>query len=219
MSLSLISSMTGATGVFAARHRESFPSLPSSSPFRTSRGAAHVAGARKGLSSRSRRLEKRDKKGGSTTVNDEAPPAEVGGGGMAPMESPGGGGIEGFEYSTTPMPVLPGEEKDIWEGPQWNALGFFVQYQWAFGIVFAVIPPPAYYRHLNCTGYLLTEAMLSQLIACGIAVATYNQGATDFRQTPIYKESVQSRELLEEPEASNTDVFEANPTEVAPSLE
>ncbi|KAJ8471066.1 hypothetical protein OPV22_025409 [Ensete ventricosum] len=194
MSLSLISSTTGATGVFAARHQESFPSLPSSSPFRTSRGAAHVAGARKGLSSRSRRLEKRDKKGGGTTVNDEAPPAEVGGGGMAPMESPGGGGIEGFEYSTTPMPVLPGEEKDLWEGPQWNALGFFVQYQWAFGIVFA-------------------------LIACGIAVATYNQGATDFRQTPIYKESVQSRELLEEPEASNTDVFEANPTEVAPSLE
>lgn len=127
-------------------------------------------------------------------MNDEAPPAEVGGGGMLPMESPGGGGIEGFEYSTTPMPVLQGEDKDFWEGPQWNALGFFVQYQWAFGIVFA-------------------------LIACGIAVATYNEGATDFRQTPVYKESIQSRELLEEPEASNTDVFEANPTEVAPSLE
>lgn len=80
-----------------------------------------------------------------------------------------------------------------------------------------------YYSHsgyyLNSTGYVLTEAMLSQLIACGIAVATYNEGATDFRQTPVYKESIQSRELLEEPEASNTDVFEVNPTEVAPSLE
>jgi hypothetical protein len=50
-------------------------------------------------------------------------------------------------------------------------------------------------------------------------VATYNEGATDFKQTPAYKESIQSRELLEEPDASNSDVFESNPTEVAPSLE
>lgn len=61
--------------------------------------------------------------------------------------------------------------------------------------------------------------MISQLIACGIAAVTYNDGATDFRQTPIYKESVQSEELLNEPETSDADVFEANPTEVAPSLE
>lgn len=58
-----------------------------------------------------------------------------------------------------------------------------------------------------------------QLIACGIAVATYNDGATDFKATPVYKEAIQSRELLEEPEASNSDVFESNPTEEAPSLE
>lgn len=58
-----------------------------------------------------------------------------------------------------------------------------------------------------------------QLIACGIAVATYNEGATDFKETPAYKESIQSRELLEGPEGSNSDVFESNPTEVAPSLE
>ena len=58
-----------------------------------------------------------------------------------------------------------------------------------------------------------------QLVACGIAVATYNEGATDFKATPAYKESIQSRELLEEPEGSNSDVFELNPTEEAPSLE
>ncbi|GLT48915.1 hypothetical protein SLA2020_225040 [Shorea laevis] len=92
------------------------------------------------------------------------------------------------------LPELPGLEPDFWEGPQWDVLGFFVQYLWAFGIVFA-------------------------LIACGIAVATYNEGATDFKETPAYKESIQSRELLEEPEASNSNVFESNPTEVAPSLE
>lgn len=58
-----------------------------------------------------------------------------------------------------------------------------------------------------------------QLIACGIAVTTYNEGATDFKDTTVYKESIQSKELLEEPEASGSDVFESNPTEEAPSLE
>ncbi|EEF29721.1 uncharacterized protein LOC8268651 [Ricinus communis] len=89
---------------------------------------------------------------------------------------------------------LPKDETEFWEGPQWDALGFFLQYLWAFGIVFA-------------------------LIACGIAVATYNEGATDFKDTPAYKESVQSQELLEEPDASTSDVFESNPTEIAPSLD
>ncbi|EOA33917.1 hypothetical protein CARUB_v10021410mg, partial [Capsella rubella] len=32
---------------------------------------------------------------------------------------------------------LPGLEKDPWEGEQWDGLGFFVQYLWAFGILFA----------------------------------------------------------------------------------
>lgn len=58
-----------------------------------------------------------------------------------------------------------------------------------------------------------------QLISSGIAVATYNEGATDFKETPAYKESIQSQELLEEPEESNSDVFESNPTEEAPNLE
>ncbi|KAK6925241.1 hypothetical protein RJ641_009567 [Dillenia turbinata] len=92
------------------------------------------------------------------------------------------------------LPDLPGNEPDFWEGPQWEPLGFFVQYMWAFGIVFA-------------------------LIACGIAVVTYNEGATDFKETPAYKESIQSRELLDEPDSSKSDVFESNPTEEAPSLE
>lgn len=37
------------------------------------------------------------------------------------------------------MPELPGEKPCFWEGTQWDGLGFFVQYMWAFGIVFAVI--------------------------------------------------------------------------------
>lgn len=50
-------------------------------------------------------------------------------------------------------------------------------------------------------------------------MATYNEGATDFKATPAYKESVQSQDLLDGPDASNSDVFESNPTEVAPSLD
>ncbi|KAG2281715.1 hypothetical protein Bca52824_052935 [Brassica carinata] len=78
---------------------------------------------------------------------------------------------------------LPGLEPDPFEGPQWDGLGFFVQYLWAFGILFAV-------------------------------------SATDFKETPVYKEAMESRDLLDEAEGSNSeDVFESNPTEVAPSLE
>lgn len=54
-------------------------------------------------------------------------------------------------YSTGPPPALPGLEQDFWEGTQWDALGFFVQYMWAFGIVFGVTLPKLYvlcYRQL-----------------------------------------------------------------------
>lgn len=51
------------------------------------------------------------------------------------------------------------------------------------------------------------------------AALNYNVGASDFKETPAYKESVQSQEFLEQSEASDSDVFESNPTEVAPSLE
>ncbi|CAN1826503.1 hypothetical protein LINPERHAP1_LOCUS31578 [Linum perenne] len=43
------------------------------------------------------------------------------------------GGDDGFV-----MPKLPGQEKDFWEGPQWNTLGFVVEYLWGFGIIFSV---------------------------------------------------------------------------------
>lgn len=83
---------------------------------------------RPGLSSRTRRLEKRENKG------EEA--AEETGGVSSGAES--GGGVGEIEYSTEPMPKLEGLEPDFWEGPQWNAFGFFVQYLWAFGILFGV---------------------------------------------------------------------------------
>jgi hypothetical protein len=41
----------------------------------------------------------------------------------------------GFKVSTEPMLKLPNlETPDFWEGLQWEAFGFFVQYMWAFGV-------------------------------------------------------------------------------------
>ncbi|GJN23560.1 hypothetical protein PR202_gb11220 [Eleusine coracana subsp. coracana] len=160
------------------------------------RGALHVALARRGgVSSRTqRRLEERGgKKRGGGSVTAPAPPGVDEAIGEEPAEWEGE--PLGFEVSTEPMPELQDPDKpDFWEGPQWEPLGFFVQYMWAFGVVFG-------------------------LVACGVAVATYNDGATDFRDTPAYKESLQSQEFPEESESSGADVFEGNPTEVAPALE
>ncbi|KAL5209868.1 hypothetical protein ABZP36_005491 [Zizania latifolia] len=161
------------------------------------RAELHVALARKGggVSSRTqRRLEERGRKrrgGGSVTA--PAPPDMEEDAGVAVGVDWEGEPL-GFEVSTTPMPELPDLEKpDFWEGSQWDAVGFFVQYMWAFGVFFG-------------------------LVACGFAVATYNEGATDFRETPSFKES-QTQEFPEESESSGSDVFEGNPTEVAPALE
>ncbi|XP_058108005.1 uncharacterized protein LOC131251339 [Magnolia sinica] len=141
---------------------------------------------------RARRVSSRTKKSGLTTSPREEEQLKTT---PAPFPEDRGGDASAVNIDDGfVMPELPGDKPDFWEGPQWNAFGFFVQYQWAFGIGFA-------------------------LIACGIAVATYNEGATDFKQTPTYKESIQSGELFDEPEASSSDVFEGNPTEEAPSLE
>ncbi|OAY59200.1 uncharacterized protein LOC110630570 [Manihot esculenta] len=167
------------------------------------RRALHIVAAKK-LSSRTGRFDSKNRRS-STTTRDQEDEGE--GEGVAEIERTAGSEdfsareVQNVGTSTVDveddgyfLPKLPGDDPDFWEGPQWDALGFFVQYLWAFGIGFA-------------------------LIACGIAVATYNEGATDFKETPAYKESIQSRELLEGPEGSNSDVFESNPTEVAPSLE
>lgn len=92
------------------------------------------------------------------------------------------------------VPKLPGEEPDFWEGPKWDTFGFIIRYLWAFGFVFG-------------------------LVACGVAVRTYNFGATDFKETPVYKEAIESQGLFDEaPETSNSEIFENNPTEDAPLL-
>ncbi|KAK1414288.1 hypothetical protein QVD17_30032 [Tagetes erecta] len=146
----------------------------------------HIVSAAKKLSSRTGKFDSKNKRGSNSTGEDE--PLNDGSIGTV-VDSTEVKNFDGYV-----LPDLPGLEPDFWEGPQWDGFGFFVEYMWAFGIVFA-------------------------LISSGIAVATYNEGATDFKETPAYKESIQSRDLLEEPEASSPDIFESNPTEEAPSLE
>lgn len=104
------------------------------------RGALHVALARRGgVSSRTqRRLEERGgKKRGGGSVTAPAPPGVDEQVGEEPAEWEGE--PLGFEVSTEPMPELQDPDTpDFWEGPQWEPLGFFVQYMWAFGVVFGV---------------------------------------------------------------------------------
>ncbi|KAG0619919.1 hypothetical protein M758_4G175200 [Ceratodon purpureus] len=61
---------------------------------------------------------------------------------------------------------LEGVQPDFWEGSGWNALGWTIQYMWVFGIVVSIV-------------------------ACITAVRTYNLGATDFKNTEVFKEAIE----------------------------
>uniref|UniRef100_A0A2P2M7B8 Uncharacterized protein n=1 Tax=Rhizophora mucronata TaxID=61149 RepID=A0A2P2M7B8_RHIMU len=104
----------------------------------TPRGPAlHVVSAKK-FSPRTGRLDSKNRRSSTTTTKDlekssldQERTAGNGSGGEVKVESVVDD--DGFV-----IPKLPGEESDFWEGPQWDGLGFFLQYLWAFGIVFAV---------------------------------------------------------------------------------
>ncbi|KAK7314538.1 hypothetical protein VNO77_33064 [Canavalia gladiata] len=91
---------------------------------------------------------------------------------------------------------IPGSEPDYWQGPQWDWLGTFVKYSWIIGFPVAVIVT---------------------LYGC----ATHRVIPKDLKQAAAMKgsESVESSELFEDPKTFDSDVFDSNPTEVAPSLE
>jgi len=89
------------------------------------------------------------------------------------------------------LPELFGEEPDFWEGPQFDILGFVIQYLWAFGILIA-------------------------LGGCFTAVRFYNNGATDFKETSVYKESMESQGFVEVP--SDSKVFDEPPSQDAPPV-
>ncbi|KAI5068203.1 hypothetical protein GOP47_0016548 [Adiantum capillus-veneris] len=94
-------------------------------------------------------------------------------------------------YGEYVKPDLPGQEPDFWEGPQFELLGFVVQYLWAFGVLIA-------------------------LIGCFAAVRFYNYGAADFKGTEVYKDAMESQGFVETP--SDSKVFEEPPPQDAPSV-
>ncbi|CAM6092606.1 unnamed protein product [Calypogeia fissa] len=88
---------------------------------------------------------------------------------------------------------LEGLEPDFWEGEQWDLFGFIIQYLWAIGLLIA-------------------------LGACGVAVTSYNSGASDIRDTQVFKEALENQ--VEADSAFDSDNFQdfPEPTE-APSVE
>lgn len=96
----------------------------------------------KRFSSRTGRLDSKDRRGTATTKDQEEKQLQRTAEDTSSIENVGsvadGGAAAAAADGGYFLPELPGTKPDFWEGPQWDALGFFVQYMWAFGIVFAV---------------------------------------------------------------------------------
>ncbi|XP_021759321.1 uncharacterized protein LOC110724221 [Chenopodium quinoa] len=194
MSLTINNPINCATPRLPIHHHHQRQFLPSSLSLSSRTSTLTVVAATGKFTSRTGKFDSKNRRGSSTTTKDDAAASEEKNGLRNFEENVDLIGDSVDDDEDDLLPELPGDKPDFWEGPQWDGLGFFVQYMWAFGILFA-------------------------LISSGIAVATYNEGATDFRETPAYKESIQSKDLLEGPEGSDADVFESNPTEEAPALD
>lgn len=88
---------------------------------------------------RTRKFDSRNKTSSTSTKEEllSDPTAQIG----ENLDGEFGTVDSGESFEGYVLPDLPGLEKDFWEGPEWDGFGFFVQYMWAFGIVFAVINP------------------------------------------------------------------------------
>lgn len=135
----------GAATLYSSSSRHPYTHLPirRNVLFPLSPRTLHVVSAKK-FSSRSGRFDSKNRRS-STTTRDEY---------QDPKEGKRTGEIERGRIESGPdvenvagpvvddgyfLPELPGDKPDFWEGTQWDGLGFFVEYLWAFGIVFAVI--------------------------------------------------------------------------------
>ena len=129
--------------------RHSFTSLPIKRHLlfplstRTTTTTLHIVSAKK-FSSRTGRLDGKNRRS-NTTTKDQDENQQRNDLEDNKFNSIEGGAVGSFEDGAVAvaadgyvLPELPGDKPDFWEGPQWDAFGFFVQYLWAFGIVFAV---------------------------------------------------------------------------------
>lgn len=112
---------------------------PSWSHPRTRPPLTIVSASKKFSSSRTGKFDRKNRRSSVSTKEEEEEEYEkkelIEGVSQTNFSDASGVSDDGFE-----MPELPGDKPDFWEGPQWDGFGFFVQYLWAFGIVFAVIP-------------------------------------------------------------------------------
>lgn len=111
--------------------------------FPLSRRTLHVVSAKK-FSPRSGRFDSKNRKSNTTTRDQDQYPNELKRTGAEfEFDRIESGGVDNVSAPVADdgyfLPELPGDKPDFWEGPQWDAFGFFVEYLWAFGIVFAVI--------------------------------------------------------------------------------
>lgn len=89
----------------------------------------------KKLSSRTGRFDSRNRKGGVSIKEEAEEDAERE---RLSEEFSTVDSMNEVSFDGKPMPVLPGDEPSFWEGEQWDGFGFFAQYMWAFGVLFAV---------------------------------------------------------------------------------
>lgn len=96
------------------------------------RRTLHVVSAKR-FTSRTGRLDNSNnrRRSNTTTKDQDQDPLRQR---TAEIENVGADNVDDGYF----LPKLPGDEPDFWEGEQWDGLGFFVEYLWAFGFAFAV---------------------------------------------------------------------------------
>ncbi|KAK9714001.1 hypothetical protein RND81_06G064600 [Saponaria officinalis] len=129
---------TSSTTHFSLLHSNHHPKPP------TSRKQSHIVAAKGKFTSRTSKFDSKNRRGASsTTTKDNIQEDRVDQLKSRIYEDSFDKGDVGviddvFVDDGFVVPELPGDKPDLWEGPQWDGVGFFVQYMWAFGVVFAV---------------------------------------------------------------------------------
>ncbi|EFJ07987.1 hypothetical protein SELMODRAFT_448213 [Selaginella moellendorffii] len=152
-------------GAMALASRHGVHALGAPSPFLHRRSGLnplpsrnHVAIARRSSLIRAKKLESSSPSSSGKNVKQPDSSSKV----AISDDKQKSGAKSSSSSNPTPAPFPnddyfdPGMVPDFWEGPQWNWLGFILQYLWAIGIVVAVI-------------------------TCGILFVTYKPREADYR--------------------------------------
>ncbi|XP_027923505.1 uncharacterized protein LOC114181287 isoform X1 [Vigna unguiculata] len=161
------------------------------SPIQTPRNHLHVACAKK-FSSESRRFRAVTEPQATAEVEDEEPMDEE------------------FVALYNKVNDLLREEPDFWEGPQWDLLGFFVKYSWIIGFGVAVC-----FSLYGCFTYQEPSKEVREEMERKYGVSTGVESSAESGANS----SSGSSDVFEDTDAYDSDVFDSNPTEVAPSLD